>query len=86
MRLATPAGGFMNGNPTRRSRKRRIGASMTSCLTLITVAAALAGCGGSSDVMEIPEAARKSVLQKKVDVRPRAAKSSKSGPGSPSGR
>ena len=28
----------MNGNPTRRSRMRRIGASMTSGLTLIAVA------------------------------------------------
>jgi hypothetical protein len=53
---------------------------------LILIAAALMGCGGSSEVMEIPEAARQSVLQKKVDVQPRASKSSKPGQGSPKGR
>ena len=76
----------MNGNPTRRSRMRRIGASLTSCLAFIAAVAALAGCGGSSQVMEIPEGARKSLLQKKVDVQPRAAKSTKPRSGSPNGR
>ena len=59
---------------------------MTSSLMLLTVAMALAGCGERSEVMEIPEGARKSVLQKKVDVQPRAGKSSKARQVAPRGR
>ena len=36
----------------------------------------LAGCGGSSDVKELPEASKKALIQRKVDVEPRSAKSS----------
>ena len=52
----------------------------------ILPAVGLPGCGQSSEVMEIPEAARKSVLQKKVDDQPRSSKASKPGQGSPKGR
>ena len=50
------------------------------------IALALGGCGNSSDVMEIPEGARTSAIQKKVDVQPRAVKSSKPGQRPPNGR
>jgi hypothetical protein len=33
--------------------------------------AALAGCGSSTEVSELPEAAKKSLIQKKLDVPPR---------------
>jgi hypothetical protein len=33
--------------------------------------AALAGCGSSTEVSELPEAAKKTLIQKKVDVQPR---------------
>jgi hypothetical protein len=45
-------------------------------VVLLLGLAVLTGCGGSSEVMEISEAARKSVLQKKVDVQARPSKSS----------
>ncbi len=34
-----------------------------------------AGCGGSADVQEIPEASRKTLIQRKVDVEPGKARS-----------
>ena len=45
-------------------------------LGLLLGLAGITGCGGSSEVMEIPEAVRKSVLQKKVDVQARPSKTS----------
>jgi hypothetical protein len=75
----------MDPTSTCRSRLRGNRALAKSSLTL-AAALVLAGCGGSSEVMEIPEAARKSLVQKKVDVQPRAGKPAKSGPGSPNGR
>jgi hypothetical protein len=50
------------------------------------IAAQLAACGRSPEVMNLPEAARKSVFQKKVDVEHRSAKSSRSGQGFPKRR
>jgi hypothetical protein len=44
--------------------------------------APLAGCDRSMSVSEIPEASRKAVIQRKVDVRPGQAKPSRTG-GSP---
>jgi hypothetical protein len=46
----------------------------------------LTGCGGPANVMEIPEAARKSVFQKKVDVHQRASKPPRSVPRSSADR
>jgi hypothetical protein len=46
----------------------------------------LAGCGGSSDVQEIPEASKKALIKRKVDVEQRPAKSSKAGKASSKGR
>ena len=51
------------------------------CLT----AAFLAGCGGSSDVQEIPEASKKALIQRKVDVKAGKAKPSKAGRGAARG-
>jgi hypothetical protein len=48
--------------------------------------AVLAGCGGSSDVQEIPEASKKALIQRKVDVHQRPPKSSKAGKVSSNGR
>jgi hypothetical protein len=45
------------------------------CLTI----ALLGGCGGHSDVQEIPEASQKALIQRKVDVKAGTAKASKSG-------
>jgi hypothetical protein len=74
----------MNRNCTRRSRSRRALLWLGSGLTLIAMD--LAGCGRSSPVREIPEAARKSVLRKKVDVEHRPAVGPRSGQGSPHDR
>jgi hypothetical protein len=35
--------------------------------------AAVAGCGPSAEVSELPEAAKKTLIQKKVDVQPRTS-------------
>jgi hypothetical protein len=55
-----------------------------ACLSLSV--AFLAGCGGSSDVQEIPEASKKTLIKRKVDVEQRPAKSSKAGKASSKGR
>jgi hypothetical protein len=68
---------------TSQARKRRVIAESTG---LFLMAAFLAGCGGSSDVKELPEASRKALIQRKVDVEQRPAKSSKAGQGSSKGR
>ncbi len=44
------------------------------------IAVALHGCGGSSEPIEIPEAAKKSLLQKKLDYEHRSTKSPRTGP------
>ncbi len=48
------------------------------CLTV----AGLDGCGGSSNVQEIPEASKKELIRRKVDVEAGTAKSLKTGRGS----
>jgi hypothetical protein len=60
----------------RQARRRRV-VSQISALSLIV--AFLAGCGGSSDVRELPEASKKALIQRKVDVEQRSQKSSKAG-------
>ncbi len=40
---------------------------------LALLIAAVAGCGPSAEVSELPEAAKKSLIQKKVDVQPRTS-------------
>ncbi len=44
------------------------------CSALCLIGAAIYGCGGSSDPIQIPEEARKSLFQKKVDVEHRSTK------------
>ncbi len=46
---------------------------------------ALHGCGGSSEPIEIPEAAKKALLQRKLDYQHRSTKSAPTGPGNPKG-
>ncbi len=41
------------------------------------VAGTWAGCGGSTEVMELPENAKKALIQKKIDIRAREGKSAK---------
>ncbi|MGP0066448.1 MAG: hypothetical protein ACLQGP_23030 [Isosphaeraceae bacterium] len=65
---------------------KRISACALILSSMILPALGLAGCGQSSEVMEIPEAARKSVLQKKVDDQPRTSRASKARQGYPKGR
>jgi hypothetical protein len=48
--------------------------------------AILAGCAGSSDVQELPEAAKKTLVKRKVDFEPRTTKSSNTGQGPLKGR
>jgi len=64
-------------------RKRRV-VSQFRALSLVVVL--LAGCGGSSDVRELPEASKKALIQRKVDVEQRPAKSPSTGQGSSKGR
>jgi hypothetical protein len=42
-----------------------------------------AGCGPSGAVTEVPDAARKALIQRKVDVTPRSTKSSRPGQSGP---
>jgi hypothetical protein len=42
-------------------------------LGLAFLMAAVAGCGPSAEVSELPEAAKKTLIQKKVDVQPRSS-------------
>jgi hypothetical protein len=67
----------------RPARTRRLTirfAALSLCVAVV------AGCGGSSDVQEIPETSKKALIQRKVDVKQRPAKSSKAGQGSPKGQ
>jgi hypothetical protein len=48
--------------------------------------ALVAGCGGSSQVNELPEAAKTALIKRKVDVVGRSPKSSSTGQGSAQGR
>jgi len=64
-------------------RKRRVDSPFTALfLTVVLVA----GCGGSSDVRELPEASKKALIQRKVDVEQRPAKSPSTGHGSSKGQ
>jgi len=63
---------------TNRAAWKRLLIGLCSGVSLI--AAALNGCGGSSEVREIPEAAKKSLFQKKVDYEHRSPKSPRTGP------
>jgi hypothetical protein len=64
-------------------RRRRV-ISWVPALSLIV--AFLGGCGGSSEVRELPEASKKALIRRKVDVEQRPVKSSKTGRGSPKGQ
>jgi hypothetical protein len=56
----------------------------------VAVMVSLAGCGSSTGVSVIPEQSSKAIIQRKVDVKPGTAKSSRTGGppanGRPSGR
>jgi hypothetical protein len=68
---------------TNRAAWKRLLIGLCSGVSLL--AATLNGCGRSSDVMEIPEAAKKSLFQKKVDFEHRSTKSPRTGPSNPKG-
>jgi len=68
---------------TSQARKRRV---ISQVAGLFLMAAFLAGCGESSEVKELPKASRKALIQRKVDVEQRPAKSSRTGQGSSKGR
>jgi hypothetical protein len=70
----------------RANTESRTGRALARISWLSLSTAILAGCGGSSDVQEIPDAARKSLVARKVDVRNRTAKSPGSGHPSSRGR
>ena len=53
------------------------------CSGVSLIAAAINGCGGSSEVREIPEAAKKSLFQKKAEYEHRSTKSPKGSTSSP---
>ena len=55
-------------------------------IALIVTVAPFAGCGSSTDVSEIPDQSRKSIIQRKVDVTPGTARSSRTGAGPAKGR
>jgi hypothetical protein len=59
----------------RNTTSRRLAHAANAWLLLGLTSFWLVGCGGPGKVMKIPEAARKSVFQKKVDVHERASKS-----------
>jgi hypothetical protein len=73
----------MDLNTTPRSRARR--ARNVLGLGWSLLAAYAAGCARPPEVRELPEAARKAVFQKKVDVEQRVPKSSRGVPGSSKG-
>jgi hypothetical protein len=56
------------------------------CLGASLHLAALAGCGQSSDVRELPVDAKKVLIQRKVDFEKQPATSSPTGKGLPKGR
>jgi hypothetical protein len=55
-------------------------------IALIVIIAPFAGCGPSSDVNEIPEESKKAIIQRKVDVTPGTARSSRTGTAPAKGR
>ena len=55
------------------------------CSGGILIAVALHGCGGSSEPIEIPDAAKKALLQKKLDYEHRSTKSAPTGPSNSKG-
>jgi hypothetical protein len=55
------------------------------CSGGLLIAVTLHGCGGSSDPIEIPEAAKKALLQKKLDYMHRSTKSAPTGPSNSKG-
>jgi hypothetical protein len=61
------------------SREPRKLRTIVLLAALFESAAILAGCGRTSEVTEIPEAARKALVQRKVEVQGRAAQSSNVG-------
>jgi hypothetical protein len=69
--------------PTVRAARRAvsvvIGRRVVVPLWAVLLAADLAGCGRSPEVMVVPEAARKAVFQRKVDVQHRSATTPRSG-------
>jgi hypothetical protein len=61
----------MNRKSSRRSHLRRARRALGS--GLILAALGLAGCGRPSEVRDLPEPARQSLVRKKVDFPPRSA-------------
>jgi uncharacterized lipoprotein NlpE involved in copper resistance len=61
----------MKPKPPRRLRWLGLGA----------IIASLAGCSQSSDVSELPDASKKMLIQRKVDVQSRATESTSASPG-----
>ena len=55
-------------------------------IALIVAIALFAGCGSSTGVSEIPDQSRKAIIQRKVDVTPGTAKSSRTGAAPAKGR
>jgi hypothetical protein len=58
------------------ARRRRVILQISGLSLMV---AFLPGCGGSSGVQEIPEASRKFLIQRKVDVEPGNARTSRTG-------
>jgi hypothetical protein len=68
------------GEQTVRGKRLALTRLLTTPFAALSLFVAfVAGCGGSSDVEEIPEASRKALIKRKVDVEQRPAKSSKAG-------
>ena len=62
--------------PTKTSRVQCV---LPPAMALGMVLAPLTGCDSSSAVKEVPEQAQKALIQRKVDVSPGQAKSSRTG-------
>ncbi|HZW31757.1 MAG TPA: hypothetical protein VFF52_13675 [Isosphaeraceae bacterium] len=73
----------MSRKSCRHSPQRRARIALGS--GLILSALNWAGCGPSSGVQDLPEAARESLARKKVDVQPRSSPASPNAPRSPKG-
>jgi hypothetical protein len=63
--------------------KRRVLAQLPGLCLIVALAA---GCGGSTEVSALPEASKKVLIRRKVDVKQRVAESPATGQGSSKGR
>jgi hypothetical protein len=59
------------------AHRRRLPGLLLAAFCL--VAGIWGGCGGSTEIMELPENAKKGLIQKKIDIRAREGKSAKAG-------